>query len=291
MTYDYFNTSNLAFGSKLTKAFLNLTKLADDANVKSSEVIARWNAYQAFLGRNYQVPRPTEGDNPARSNEVYGVLSGSPLFIEKLYYKNNRVYAVVHKFTTSTNRITRLTGSTTIKTGYAFIQDAISNNNINRTIQFVSDKSEGKGNLLFQYRVDNEGVINLIDDVSPLLLIPQDTTQYTNVAEYEVLNQFPVEQNYTRFDGLHTAGRDGWTDYGTSKTFSYTPKEDMCIIAIGSQGGIRVRRDSKVIFQGMGYLKGANLILYAKAGDNYKFDNCLTVLRIKYKQNMPEIRD
>lgn len=291
MTYDYFNTSNLAFGSKLTKAFVNLTKLSDDVNKKSQAVIDRWAAYQAMLYKNYLVPRPTEADNPVRTSEMYDLMRGNLFFIEQLVFHNNRLYVKMHKFTSSTNRMTKLTGNTTLKRGYAFIQDAISNNNTARTINFVSDMSEGRGNLLFEFRVDKEGVVNLIDDVSPMALIPNDMTQYNDVAQYEVIKNFPVEDYYTRFDGLNTRGRDGWTHYGTSKSFTYTPTEDMCIIAVGSQGAIRVKRGSKIIFQGMGYLKGANSILYVKAGDTYTFDNCLTILRVKYKQNMPEYRE
>ena len=127
MTYDFFNTSNLAFGNNLTKAFLNLTKTTDDVYIKCQEIFDRWDAYQGYLNRNYAVPRPQDPDNPARSNEIYDLLKTEPFHIETLKYENGRLQVVLHKFNVNTNRISKLTLSTTAKSGYVFYRESTSN--------------------------------------------------------------------------------------------------------------------------------------------------------------------
>lgn len=276
MTYDFFNTSNLAFGSKLTKAFLNLTKTTDDVYIKCQEIFDRWDAYQGYLNRNYAVPRPQEADNPVRSNEMYDLLRGEPFHIEAMKYENGRLQVIIHKFNVNTNRISKLTLNTTAKSGYVFYRESTSNQSGVGKLQRVADMSSGVGTFLFQYRVDNDNVVNIIDDTSDLKLIPFDTNQYTTLTR-EDIQSYPIRENYKRFDG-------DTEYYGTSESYNYTVPEDMCIIAVGSQSGLRVKRGSTIISQYGGYQQGHFIAFYAKKGEKYTFDNCIRIFKIKYNQ-------
>lgn len=277
MSYNFFNTSNLAFGNKLTRAFLNLNKEASDAEDSCKLFLDRWEYYQGLMNKNYKVPRPADPDSPCRTDELYSLLSNKPIMIKQMKFVDNKLKVTLLKFNVNTDRITKLTGETELKEGYIFIQEAISNQNPNREIQFVKDPINGVGEQLCQYRVDTDGVVNLIDDVSPLRLIPFDFTQYTSISYTETLKSYSIQEDYKRFDGKSEY-------YGTSSSFTYKVPEDMCIMAIGSQAGLRIRKNGEIFSRYGGYEQGHFVCFYAKKGDTYIFDNCIKILRIKYTQ-------
>lgn len=277
MAYDFFNTSNTAFGSRLTGAFLNLNKLADDAEIMCKEVFDRWDSYMGFIGRNYLVPRPTDPANPVRANELYELLGDLYLHIQKLEYKNGKLNVIINKFTPRNNRISKLSLSTSDKEGYIFYKESVSNQNPVGTLKRYANMSEGIGTFLFQYRVGNNNIVNLVGDLSEARLLPFDFSQYSSISSYDVLKSYPIEDMYKRFDGQMEY-------YGTSKSFTYKPSDDECILAIGSQSGMRIKRGSTVISQYGGYEQGHFVAIYAKAGETYTFDNCIKILRIKYSQ-------
>lgn len=59
MTFDFFNTSNLAFGSKLTKAFNQLDRLCNEAEENIAKFLNQQSIFRDYVHRNYQVPVPT----------------------------------------------------------------------------------------------------------------------------------------------------------------------------------------------------------------------------------------
>ena len=67
MTFEFFNTSNLAFGSKLTSAFKTLDDMAQRSSNNINTLLSDLEFYEQYLDRNYRVPAPTTGTMAART--------------------------------------------------------------------------------------------------------------------------------------------------------------------------------------------------------------------------------
>lgn len=76
MTFDFFNTSNLAFGGKLTTAFKQLFNQVEQAKDNIDSVLERQAIYAEYLFKNYIVGQPTNGSNPCRTNEILNLVKG-----------------------------------------------------------------------------------------------------------------------------------------------------------------------------------------------------------------------
>lgn len=74
MTFDFFNTSNLAFGGKLTTAFKQLFNQVEQAQDNIDSVLERQAIYSQYLFKNYIVGQPTNGSNPCRTNEILNLI-------------------------------------------------------------------------------------------------------------------------------------------------------------------------------------------------------------------------
>lgn len=74
MTFDFFNTSNLAFGGKLTTAFKQLFNQVEQAQDNIDSVLERQAIYSEYLFKNYIVGQPTNGSNPCRTNEILNLV-------------------------------------------------------------------------------------------------------------------------------------------------------------------------------------------------------------------------
>lgn len=74
MTFDFFNTSNLAFGGKLTTAFKQLFNQIEQAKDNIDSVLERQAIYAEYLFKNYIVGQPTNGSNPCRTNEILNLV-------------------------------------------------------------------------------------------------------------------------------------------------------------------------------------------------------------------------
>lgn len=74
MTFDFFNTSNLAFGGKLTTAFKQLFNQVEQAEDNIDSVIEKQSIYTDYLFKNYIVGQPTNATNPCRSNEILNLV-------------------------------------------------------------------------------------------------------------------------------------------------------------------------------------------------------------------------
>lgn len=160
MPFDYFNTSHLAFGSKLTRAFKQLEKLCSDAE----EHIAGYVEDVAYLGqyvnRNYRIPFPNSAENPVQVNQILDIINDETT-IRKMSFDGTTFECYINYFNRSTNRFTIAAGSTSLKEGYAFMRESISNINPAQDIIF-KDTQDGKGLLLFQYRIDEYNKINIV---------------------------------------------------------------------------------------------------------------------------------
>lgn len=248
MGYDFFNTSSTAFGSRLTAAFLSLTKLGEDAETRLNEILENWDLYKAYIGNSYRIPKPQGLDDPVRTNEIFDIFADKPIIIHTLNYSNNKLNIKIYKFNTTNNRMTVLTGSTTKKEGYVYYDEATSNTRPNKTLRF-ENSSLAAGNLLFQYRVDSNNKVNLIGQVKPqLALIPVDASHLTNVQLGSLLSDGTHQYKAVDYECLLIIGKLSGTEWDT----------DPCI---------RVTKNGKTILKGRGFCSRRYCIVYAKPDD------------------------
>lgn len=170
MTYKYFNSSMLAFGLNITNVFKSLAKKFD--NTESAigknldDIIAQNDTYSA---RNYKVPVPITEGRPCRCKEIYDILATNSLVINDLSTNDGSFNIDLLTFNSKTNKLTHLTGSLEIDSdkniikGYCLANEAVDNNNMERSISFVDNISIlDESKLLFRYTIEvNEGIINL----------------------------------------------------------------------------------------------------------------------------------
>jgi len=256
MTFDFFNASNLAFGAKLTGAFTQLENLADAAESNLERVYYNASIMEDYNGRNYLVARPTDGSRPCRTDEIFNLIDDMKYRIETLKYENGKLKVKLRMFTKANSRITVAEGSTSIKKGFAFCKMAGSNSKVDREITFVEDAHEGNGDLLFEYRIDNKGIININGyDVANLGLIPCDCTQYKSLSKGA------------------TATSGG----------SYTAEEYECLCIVGNPNDISVKLNGTEILKGKGNACTRHCILYVKPEDKVE-GTFSRIFKIEYNQ-------
>jgi len=241
MTFEYFNTSSLAFGSKITAAFRQLENNMTYAINSVDAILGDLEFYQQFITKNYRVPAPIRATMAARTNELYAIVDDMNK-INYLSFNDNTLFATILYYNPTNHRITRATGSTTIREGYAYVSPSPSNTKLTRTIRF-SSSSTAQGNeiLLFQYRVDPEGRIFLVGDLrTSLKLYPQDATQYKSLS---------------KGDGI---------------TLPYTANDYECLCIVGHRNFLDVQVNGETIIKGDGggaYDNINHAIIYVKKGD------------------------
>lgn len=239
MSFDFFNTSYLAFGSKLYAAFVTLENLVKEAENNFAQIKADQAIYDEYLNKNYQVSKPSKGTAPCRVNELFDIVNDKPIYIKRIDYVNNLFTVEIGLFNRSNNRITVLKGSTGAKSGYCYYtSEAVSNKNPNRELKFVESQSQVKGAILFQYRIDSSGVVNISGSVSNLYLIPSDISQYTNISLGE---------------RVATIG-------------SYKAQDYECLCIIGKENDILVKLNGTTILKGQGRNNVRHCIVYVKKG-------------------------
>lgn len=74
MTFDFFNTSDLAFGGKLTSAFKQLFNKCKQAEDNIDSVLEKQAVYSDYFFKNYIVGEPTNASNPCRTNEILNII-------------------------------------------------------------------------------------------------------------------------------------------------------------------------------------------------------------------------
>lgn len=247
MTFDFFNTSNLAFGKKLTQAFQTLNDLADTSELAVANALQNLEYYKQYGELNYQAPVPTNQTSPVRVNEIFSVVDGYNIF-KQLQYKNG-LFSVEYIYFTETNsKITLAAGSTTIKEGYAYVAPAITNSSMQRSIRFTKDEgAKGSEILLFQYRIDEDGKIILSGDLqSSLGFYSYDATQYRELA------------------------------VGNKVELPYTATGYECICVVGTDLNIEAKLDDTIVLSGR-----------AKSNADHEYDyTAYTVIYMKPKQKL-----
>lgn len=243
MSFDYFNNSMLAFGTKITRAFRTLEKLELEAEANVAQVIKDQEVFSEYIDRNYQVARPTRDESPVRTDEVFDILNDKEIYIRRLEYTEDNLRVDLVIFNRTNNRITQLSGTTTKKEGYVYFTSSLSNSKPKGKLQFESEPYLTDSDLLFQYRIDSLGNINLIGDTSRLNIVPYDTSQYISMSKGSSL---------------------------ASNNAKYTSKDYEAVLIIGKPSKIMVNLNDKWIFgnnEEMGYGNIRHCILYLKPDD------------------------
>lgn len=168
MSFEYFNTSHLAFGSKLTRAFRQLEKMFNDANENISIYIQNLDVIGEYVNRNYRCPFPTKPDMAVRCSELFDLINDEYV-IKEAEYKDGTLKIALNTFDRDTNRMNIISGSTDLREGYAYYHPSISNTNPASIIEFTQEQDSAKGLCLFKYRVDDNNFINIIDGSSDVI--------------------------------------------------------------------------------------------------------------------------
>lgn len=257
MTFDFFETSYLAFGNKLNTAFNTIDNLVKEAQDNLQQVFINQSVMQQYVNRNYRVAKPSQAFNPCRSDELYDLLNDKDVYINTLKYSENRLNVNIFIFNKSNNKVTRLTDSTTLKEGYCFYTESVSNVAPDGNLEFVSAPELGTGKLLFQYRVDMDNNVCIVGSPTALGLIPNGIHQYTSLSKA--------------------------TGTLASSNSSYTATECMCVCVVGNTNDLLVKVNGATIMQGQGNSCVRHCILYLQKGDTVsgRYNN---IFRIKYNQ-------
>lgn len=253
MTFDFFNTSLLAFGDKLTTAFTQLENLMAETNKHLDNLISNQAIWQLYNNRAYEVPVPTKPTNAARVRDCLEILKKAGTAIET-EYKDGQLSVRWLLFNSSGWRFTVAQGSTTLKEGYAFISPSISNNSPYRSIKFVENESEmtSGDKKMFHFRIDEYNNVWLEDGSSDLVdYIPCDFSNYTSISD------------------------------GGIVTNPYTAKDYECVCAVGAQGSSNVYLNGKRVLS-LGDVAFRYIILYLKPEDVVKSDNY--IFKVKYNK-------
>lgn len=174
MTYNFFNTSLLAFGKKLTSAFKSLNDLYKAAEDNVVQVLQDLRVFNQYGNKNYKIPIPTNGSRPCRTDELFNLID-QPVHFKRLQYSNGSFVIQGIWFNKGSKRITNFSGQTSILEGSAYFTEGLSNNTTGSTVKFYSKNSSDDriGIRLFDYRIDNKtGIIYLKNPVSNLNYIP-----------------------------------------------------------------------------------------------------------------------
>lgn len=264
MTFDFFNTSALAFGSKLTSAFNQLNNKLSMAQDNLQNILDAQDIFNQYLNRNYQVPVPTRPDSACRVDEAFEVVNNaySPNFItikkEETDDKNSLLVNLTF-FNSNTNRITHATGETELLEGYAFVKETISATDPERTIRFSSLEGDDKSSntaqngeiLLFKFRIQDD-LIYLSNETSYIEYTPYDFSQYTSLS------------------------------IGDSVTLPYEAKGYECVAVRGALNNCSVKVNDTVVAAGNGNQNFRQVILYLKKGDKVDGSTDGNNYKIKY---------
>ena len=152
MTYDYFNTSYLAFGDKLKKAFKSLGSLLDNGYKKVDSLSSQLSFVGNYLDKNYQVVYPTGEDNPCNCETIYKLLKSNPISNINISPYSltvdeseelSGIQVGLTFFNPVTDKLCTASGYSTtedkeIKSGSCFLLPSVINNNFDGQILFFS---------------------------------------------------------------------------------------------------------------------------------------------------------
>lgn len=284
MSFDYFNVSHLAFGSKLTKAFSQLDRLCTEAEDNLVYLYQILDIFGEFIDRNYPCPFPTRGDAPVRAKELFDLLNDANA-LRKIYLDANEDLNVeVIMYKRQSNRFTVGTGKTSLKKGYVFCKDSVSNKNYERDLQFVENYDDGVGHFLFEFRIDGDKHINIVGESKKYFSPSRD---FDHISSMEKVTSVLVDTNLT----------NGWSytaeDYETIICVGYAfwgtrPYHDDGARAAGAKYGsiLLVRINDEDVVEVGGADSRQFVVVYLKPGDKLS-GNIKNAIKIKYTSDEP----
>lgn len=208
MSFEYFNNSHLAFGSKLTRAFKQLEKLMNDAEGNILSYVSDLDVLGEYINRNYRVPRPVTETSAVRAAEIFDVINDN-YYIKEASYKDGIFRLSLNYFNRGTNRFTIASGSTDINEGYAYVKPSMSNSNPASEIIFSEKENNSSGYCIFKYRIDSQGFINIEDGSSDIITF--------KIGDYDYENNI---------------------SFGDQITLPYTATDYCCVCVIGRKTSV-----------------------------------------------------
>lgn len=198
MTFDYFNTSYLAFGDKLKKAFKSLGGLLDNGYKKADSLSAQLSFVGSYLNKNYQVANPNDEDDPCNCETIYKLLRNNPIsninispyLLTSEFEGLKGIQVSLTFFNPITDKLcTALGYSTTenkeITSGTCFLLPSVINNNFNGQLLFF-DKNETK--------IVSANAIKLFDFE---YISEEDNILLSNISEYIELKPGLYDRPYS----------------------------------------------------------------------------------------------
>lgn len=268
MTFDFFNPSHLAFGSKLTKAFNQLNRLCNEAEDNLVDLFRIYDTYKQYVNRNYIAPFPTRPDAPVRVNELFDLINDGDVIKDIGFTDEGKLHCAINIFNPRTNRLTVAEGETDIKEGYAFARASISNQNPYREIQFVEDYFDGEGTLLFSFRIDSDNNINISEGAYNYFL-PSNFDHITGISnETENIRPGYEAEDY---EAIVLTGYARWGNNGEYTDGS--PLSGKSCLKVSINGSLKVYNT--------GWQCRQYVVVYLKPGD--KIDgNWVRGFKVKY---------
>lgn len=245
MTFDFFNISNLAFGDKLTSAFIQLDNLTKEAENNLEYVLNNQQIFQQYVNRNYRVPIPIKPEMACRVDELFNLIKNIGGLKKLDYDKTTHTLTVDYvEYNEDTDRITHVTGSTDIfdtgnQEGYCFFIRAVSNKNLEKEARFSFENDRKSSEIeLFRFRLNKDASKLIVLGDNPFGYYEgYDTSQYSSVSK------------------------------GDDITFPYTSNGYNCILVKGNLNNINVKVNGKTTLSGTGNAVTRYNVLYLKDGD------------------------
>ena len=256
MSFDFFNTSHLAFGSKLTYAFNELEKQLSIAERNIEKISEYLEIVNQYSGRNYRVPQPDSAESPVRTNEIFDLFNDKKASIQYFYYDEgtSTINLKLLLYDQNNNVMTMASGSTTLKEGYCYVKKAITNNSPSKTLSFVENKDSKEGTMLFKYSVGSNNQINITEMGSDIQLEQGDECGYSTISK------------------------------GSNISFPYTASGYECICIVGRDNNTEVTLNGRVVAKGGGYNMKRHVILYLKKGDVVSGGGISSGFKINYSK-------
>lgn len=210
MTFDNFNAGKLAFGKKITSAFNTLDELLNATVNRVNDITKNTEYYLQFVNNNYSAPKPTKPTMPVRTDEFLDILDQQNN-IRTLNWDGTNFNVSMVVFNKATQRCTSLTGSTTIKEGYAIALLSQSLTNLEVDIRFSENEDPtNTETVLFQYRIDDNGYVHIIDSQDYFGCYPYDDSHYYDIQVGESLSVPYTSSDYECVIGTVPNADEAW---------------------------------------------------------------------------------
>lgn len=265
MSFDFFNSSYLAFGSKITRAFKSLAQMLDESTENVDYLIRQLSVYN-FSDKNYKIGFPTSETRGVQGQQIFNVLNSQPTIIKNIAI-NEQGGLTVSFITINKNKITVATGdSGNLTWGWVLVTLTNTNNSIEKTLRFTQEEPgdtawSNPESVVFKFRIENNR-INLSELNSA---IPLYASNYDNHYVDMTLTQVDkgVEtvgyQTYLMVSGVTSGYKDSKVDNNkTHMTESYGSGYSFTNIAYTFDGEVVGNNDNVERVYRIDYISSRN---------------------------------